>query len=323
MYLCIHLLVDAAAPFFMSCLQDTEKERVVMLSDKRFDATNGLQGEGVLVTGCSSGIGRVIAIQLALRGFTVFATVRKEADYENLLKLREPNLVPIYPLDLSKPEHLPHVVETVQKELTARGKAGLYALINNAGGGFISPVELMALDRFRTELETRIVGPVALVQAFLPLIRKAQGRILWITTPGLIAIPYVSSIHACEFAMNCIAQSLHLELMRWNIPNIMICCGGIKTAAVEKSARELNEALERWTPEQQTLYSRAIQRLQERLTKFDTNRSEPEAVARIVYRALSTRKPKRRYQVGHGSNTMAMLHFMPQSVIDYVFSKMT
>lgn len=293
-----------------------------MRSRKAFDSSNDLYGAGVLITGCSSGIGRVIALHLAIRGFTVFATVRKDADFEDLRRLNQPNLVPIHPLDLSKPEHFPDVVETVQKELKARGKAGLYALINNAGGGFVTPVELMDVDQLRVELETRVVGPVALVQALLPLLRKSQGRILWITTPGLIAIPYVSSIHACEFAANCIAQSLHLELMRWNIPNVLICCGGIKTAAAERSARELDEALKHWTSEQQALYLTAIHRLQERLARFDTNRTDPEEVARVVCEALSAKKPKRKYRVGRGANAMAMLHFMPQSVIDYVFSKM-
>lgn len=58
-------------------------------------------GEGVLITGCSSGIGRAAAVHLARRGFTVFATVRKESDVQSLSKLNEPNLVPTYPLDLT------------------------------------------------------------------------------------------------------------------------------------------------------------------------------------------------------------------------------
>jgi NAD(P)-dependent dehydrogenase (short-subunit alcohol dehydrogenase family) len=281
------------------------------------------QGEGVLVTGCSSGIGRATALYLAERGFTVFATVRKEADLEGLRDLNQPNLVPIHPLDLSKPEHFPGVVEAIKQELSARGKEGLYAIVNNAGGGFIAPVELMSLEEFRTEIETRIVGPVALIQALLPLMRRARGgRILWISTPALIAIPYVASIHACEFAMNCIAQNLHLELMPWKIPNIMICCGGIKTAAPARTARELEDALKQWPQEQVELYLQAFQRLQERFAKFDTERNDPEEVSKVVFRALCANKPRRKYLVGHGAKGMAMLRFMPQPLIDYIFSKM-
>jgi NAD(P)-dependent dehydrogenase (short-subunit alcohol dehydrogenase family) len=281
------------------------------------------KGEGVLVTGCSSGIGRATALYLAERGFTVFATVRKEADLDSLRNLNQPNLVPIYALDLSKPEQLPDVVEAIKQDLNARGKEGLYAIVNNAGGGFIAPVELMSLGKFRIEIETRVVGPVALIQALLPLMRRARGgRILWISTPALIAIPYVASIHACEFAMNCIAQSLHLELMPWKIPNIMICCGGIKTAAPERTALELEDAIEQWPQERVELYLQAFQRLQKGFAKFDTRRSDPEEVAKVVFRALCAKKPRRKYLVGHGSKGMAMLRFMPQPLIDYIFSRM-
>ena len=74
-------------------------------------------------------------------------------------RLNEPNLVPIHPLDLAKSEHIPGVVESVTKELSQRGIEGLYAIVNNAGGSSVAPVELMDLDKFRTELEARILGP--------------------------------------------------------------------------------------------------------------------------------------------------------------------
>lgn len=278
-------------------------------------------GKSVLVTGTSSGIGRTIAVYLAKRGFTVFATVRKEADAESLRNLNDPNLVPICPLDFSKPEHFPNVVEALKKELSTRGKEGLYALVNNAGGGFIAPVELMDLGKFRVEVETRIIGPVALVQSLLPLIRKGQGRILWIVTAGLAAIPYVSSIHACEFAATCIAHTLHLELTPWKIPNILIGCGGIKTSAPGRTARELEESLKQWSPERLELYSASLEKLKRSLTEFDKKRSNPEEVAKVVFKALCAKKPKRKYIVGYSAKAMSMLRFFPQSLIDYIFSK--
>ena len=90
------------------------------------------EGEAVLITGCSSGIGRAIALGLAKHGFTVFASVRKEADAESLRRLDEPNLVPVCPLDLTRLEHIKHAADTVVHELERRGKKGLYALVNTA-----------------------------------------------------------------------------------------------------------------------------------------------------------------------------------------------
>jgi NAD(P)-dependent dehydrogenase (short-subunit alcohol dehydrogenase family) len=278
-------------------------------------------GEGVLVTGCSSGIGQAVAVHLAKRGFTVFATVRKEADAGKLRALNEPNLVPVCPLDLTKLEHIPPIVETVMHELEARGKHGLYAIISNAGAGGIAPIELMDLEKFRIELETRILGPVALLQAFLPMIRDAQGRIVWIVTPALLPIPYVSSIHACDYAVNCLARTLQIELKPWGIPNIMIRCGGIKTDAPGKSTAELEESFQQWSQERFALYKDALVNELEDQAKFDQKRTEPEEVAKVVYRALCAQKPRRRYQIGYMAGIAAGLEAMPQSLVDTVMER--
>lgn len=171
--------------------------------------------KAVLITGCSSGIGRATALQLAIHGFTVFATVRKAADAGSLRALNAPNLVPVCPLDLTNLNDISTAFNTVTDELKRRGMQGLYALINNAGGGSPAPIELMDLDKFQVELQTRVLGSVAMVQAFLPLIRQAHGRIAWIMTPALMPTPYVASIHACDFAVNCIARTLDIELKSW------------------------------------------------------------------------------------------------------------
>jgi NAD(P)-dependent dehydrogenase (short-subunit alcohol dehydrogenase family) len=156
-----------------------------------FDATN----KSVLVTGCSSGIGRATALRLAKSGFTVFASVRKAKDRDDLAKFALRDLVPLYPLDLGKLTDIPPMVESLEAELRRRGQAGLYALVNNAGGGSVAPIELMDLEGFRMELEARLVGSVALVQALLPLLRAGGGRIVWIATPAIIPTSYVASIH--------------------------------------------------------------------------------------------------------------------------------
>ncbi|MFZ1041625.1 MAG: SDR family NAD(P)-dependent oxidoreductase [Anaerolineales bacterium] len=90
-------------------------------------------GRGVLITGCSSGIGQATAVKSAEHGFTVFATVQKEADAENLRNLNMVNLVPVCPVDLTNLDHITNAAKIVTNELNRRDKNGLYALINNAG----------------------------------------------------------------------------------------------------------------------------------------------------------------------------------------------
>ena len=274
--------------------------------------------KAVLITGCSSGIGRATALHLAHQGFTVLATVRRESDAESLRALGQPHLIPICPLDLARPEHIPPAVEAVKRELVNRGIKGLYAFVNNAGGGFVAPVELMDVGRFRTELEARLAGPVALVQALLPLIREAGGRLVWVMTPAIIPTPYVASIHACDFAANCLARTLDIELKPWAIPVIMVRCGGIQSAAVGKTYAELEEQLRSWPPERLALYEQALRQWQEEMAAFDSQRTPPEAVAEVVGRALSAPRPRRRYSIGHMARAAAFLEALPQGLADAI-----
>jgi len=138
----------------------------------------------VIITGCSSGIGKATAIHLAKNGFLVLASVRKAADVQSLEQFTLPNLIPLYPLDLTKLEQIEATRARVLSELENREISGLYALINNAGSGSPAPIEVMNLSELERELKTRIVGAISLVQNFLPLLRKGQGRIIWIMTPA-------------------------------------------------------------------------------------------------------------------------------------------
>jgi NAD(P)-dependent dehydrogenase (short-subunit alcohol dehydrogenase family) len=276
---------------------------------------------GVLITGCSSGIGRATAIHLAQRGFTVFATVRKQTDAASLRSLNQPNLIPICPLDLTRLEQMPSVIEAVTSELERRGQEGLYGLVNNAGGGSVAPIELMDLDGFRTELEARVLGSVAMVRACLPMIRRARGRVVWIVTPAIMPTPYVTSIHACDFAVNCIARTLDIELQPWKIRSIMIRCGGIKTTAASKSDAELEASFKSWPREHSALYEPALRQWLADMAGFDAKRTEPERVAEVVFQALCAAKPKRRYSIGYMAGAAAFLEALPQPVADAILAR--
>ena len=289
--------------------------------------THSTGSRAVLITGCSSGIGRASAIYLAERGFLVFAGVRKQSDVENLRHLNNPNLVPICPLDLTNLDHVSNAAETVAGELKKRDMFGLYALINNAGGGSPAPIELMDLEQFNRELHARLLGAVAMLQAFLPLIRQAEhlhlrqaagGRIVWIMTPAMIPTPYVTSIHACDFAVNCIARTLDIELKRWRIPNIMIKCGGIKTPAGLRTVADVNTVLRTAPPERTALYEDAFSRWANDMEEFDKHRTDPELVAEVIFKALSAARPRRQYSIGYLARAAAMLEAMPQPMADWI-----
>lgn len=276
----------------------------------------------VVITGCSSGIGRATALHLSRLGYLVLATVRKESDADSLRReAGDSELVPIFPLDLTRPEEIAAALSAMRRELESRRVEGLYALINNAGSGAIAPVELMEPELLRRELEARLVGPVSLLQGLLPQLRLGKGRILWVTTPALLPIPFIASIHVPDFGANGLIRTLAVELKPWRIPTIMIRCGGIRTAAVERSARDLEAALRTWPKERLALYVERLRKEQRELSKFDSKRTEPQRVAETVAKALAARRPRRRYRVGHLSGFAAFLEALPQGFVDWVMAR--
>ena len=275
-------------------------------------------GKAVLVTGCSSGIGRQTAITLARNGFVVLATVRKEADAGDLRNLGISNLVPICPLDLTNLGHINDAVKVVGDELGKRSLKGLYALINNAGAGAPAPIELIELEKFRIELQARVLGSVAMVQSFLPLIRNGGGRIVWIMTPALIPTPYVASIHACDFAVDCLARTLDIELKPWKIPNIMIKCGGIRTPAGLRTTADVEALIEKTPRDRIPLYETALRKWEKDMNDFDKRRTDPEVVSGAVLKALLAKRPKSKYSVGYMINAARLLEVMPQSACDRI-----
>lgn len=179
----------------------------------------------------------------------------------------------------------------------------------------------MDLACFRTELQARVLGSVAMVQACLPMIRRARGRIVWIVTPAIMPTPYVTSIHACDFAVNCIARTLEIELKPWRIPSVMIRCGGTKTAASTRTDAELEASFKTWPRERSALYEPALRQWQKDMAEFDAKRTEPEGVAQVVFKALCAQEPKRKYSIGHMAGLAAFLESLPQPMMDSILAR--
>jgi NAD(P)-dependent dehydrogenase (short-subunit alcohol dehydrogenase family) len=275
-------------------------------------------GRAVLITGCSSGIGLATARHLARRGYVVLATVRKDKDAEMLRGVGDPNLVPVCPLDMTRRDMIPPVMEAVKAELARRGIKGLFALVNNAGGGAVGPAELLDPADVSRELEVRVVSALALVQACLPLIREARGRIVWIATPALMPTPYVTSIHAPDFAVNCLARTLDIELQAWDIRNVLVRCGGIKTPAGLRTSDDAEACLRRAAPDRVPLYAEALRRWAKDMAAFDAKRTDAARVAELVEKVLEARKPRGRYSVGHMARAAAFLGALPQGLADRI-----
>ncbi len=186
----------------------------------------------VVVTGTSTGIGEATALHLVEQGFHVFAGVRQEADGDALRVQAPKRLTPLI-VDVTDEAAIAAAAASVTKTVGNRGLAGL---VNNAGIGVPAPIEFQPMADFREQLEVNLFGPVAMIQAFLPLIRRGGGRIVNVgSIGGMLVLPINGAYSASKFGMRAISDALRLELRQWNIHVSLIEVAPVKTAIFGKS----------------------------------------------------------------------------------------
>lgn len=248
----------------------------------------------VVITGASSGIGEACALRLAEDGYRVFAGVRKVKD-GGALRKKAKGLVSPVRLDVTDPELVRAAVEAVGAEV---GESGLAGLVNNAGISVMGPLESLPLDEMRRQLEVNVVGVVAVTQAFLPLLRQGQGRIINMgSLSGMMAAPFLGAYSASKFAIEAITDALRMELAPWNIHVSIVEPANTATPIWEKP-EATGKALAKLPREQRALYEEPLARMREAMERMAREGAPPEDVAKVVSEALSARSPKARYFVG-------------------------
>src|SRR3954465_15484513 len=166
---------------------------------------------GVLITGASTGIGEATALRLPRAGFRVFAGVRKAEDGG---RLRGAGVTVVHPLDVTNEDDVAAALARVEEE---PGGDPLRGIVNNAGIGIGGPLEALDLDDFRRTLEVNTTGQLAVTKAFLPLLRRSNGRIVNMSSIGgrvaqTFAGPYVAS----KYALEAMTDVLRIELLEWD-----------------------------------------------------------------------------------------------------------
>jgi NAD(P)-dependent dehydrogenase (short-subunit alcohol dehydrogenase family) len=270
--------------------------------------------QSVLVTGASSGIGRACTMRLAYQGFRVFAGVRKQEDGAKLEREVEGNLFPVL-LDVTDQKSIADAFETVSAQL---GNGGLDGLVNNAGVGFSGPFEFLPMEDLRTQYEVNVFGQVAVSQAFLPLIRKATGRIINIGSVGdRLAMPFGAALCSSKSALASMTEALRMELHPWGIHVCLIEPGSISTPAVNKVTGQAKRLFERLPAEGERLYGSMFRSFVHRVAERERQGSPPDVVAKIIFKALTDDKPRTRYTAGKDSRLLAALpRLLPDRLLD-------
>jgi NAD(P)-dependent dehydrogenase (short-subunit alcohol dehydrogenase family) len=242
----------------------------------------------VLITGCSTGIGRATAERLARNGHTVYATARRP---ESIADLQEAGCKTLA-LDVTDEESMRSAVAAVEE---ADGPVG--ALVNNAGYSQSGAVETIPMDELRRQFETNVFGLVRMCQLVLPGMRKAgRGRIVNLSSMGgRLVFPGGGAYHGTKFAVEAISDALRFEVRGFGIHVSIIEPGLIRTQFGETAHgsvpqqedgpyAKFNAAVAKTTAE---AYEGPLAKLG----------AGPEAVAKVVEKAITARRPRTRYPV--------------------------
>jgi NAD(P)-dependent dehydrogenase (short-subunit alcohol dehydrogenase family) len=268
---------------------------------------SGFEEGGVVITGASSGIGRECALYLDRRGFRVFAGVRKAADGDALAKAASPRLTPVI-LDVTDARSVTEAAGVVR---TALGDAPLVGIVNNAGIGIGGVVEYVAPSELRRQMEVNLIGPLAVIQAFMPMIRRNRGRIVNISSVGgKVATPFVGPYCASKFALEALSDSLRAELKPWGIHVAIVEPGAVRTAMFEKARNQVDEALGGLPPEGVSYYGKEVEAMRGLIASQEQVAVSAEAVAAVVEHALTSSRPRTRYLVGRDAKVMAFFHWL-------------
>lgn len=240
----------------------------------------------VLITGCSSGIGKATAQRLAAKGWTVYATARRPETLADLTDCRH------LALDVTSDDSMSMAVDAVLED-----SGHLDALVNNAGYSLSGAVESLSVDEIRREFETNVFGLVRLTQLVLPAMReRGSGRIVNIgSMGGKLTFPGGGAYHASKYAVEALSDALRFEVAGFGIQVVLIEPGLITTNFDEAALASMDlDADGPYAAFNRAVATATTDAYAGPMAKLG---GPPEAVAKVIEKALTKARPKPRYTV--------------------------
>lgn len=288
------LLAGAAATTALAATASQAMEDVVK-------PVADLSGKSVLITGCSSGFGRLAAESFARQGAKVFATMRrmprKEAEELRILALNEKLDLQVIEIDVTSDQQ---VEEGVKQALLAAGGT-IDVLINNAGISYGGPVEIQDMDATRHMFETNVYGPHRMTRAVLPAMRAAKsGLIINVSSQlGKVIAPAYGQYSPTKFALEAMSESLAYELVPHGVDVTIIQPGGYPTMIWKNANENALRLLERAEDKHIEGYSALIAQLGQRTGGGSADPMDvPRAMAEVIAMPAGTRPLRRAVHPG-------------------------
>jgi len=246
--------------------------------------------KAVLITGCSTGIGRATAERLAARGHTVYATARNVDSIGDLQDLGCRTLA----LDVREEASMAAAVASVE---ATEGAVG--ALVNNAGYSQSGAVESVSLDEVRAQFETNVFGLIRMSQLVLPgMRRQGRGRIVNIgSMGGKLTFPGGGIYHAAKYAVEAISDAMRFEVKGFGIDVALIEPGLIKTDFAKAAVGALNTGTDQDGPYGEFNQAVAVSTVGAYEGSASRLGGRPETVARTIEKAITSSRPRPRYPV--------------------------
>ena len=262
----------------------------------------------VLITGCSSGIGRAAARRFAAEGFRVYASMRRpEAAAELRAEAAASNWALFTPaLDVTSDASVDAAVSALLAETGGR----LDVLVNNAGYYLLGPVEETGPDQLRALYETNVFGVQRVTRAVLPAMRaRATGAIVNISSvAGRVAVPVAGGYHSSKWALECLSEALRYELRPFGIRVAIVEPGPFRTALHDK---------ETICGDPDSPYRPLVDEYQRR--SHAMKRRDPDAVVEVILRAATSARPRLRWAVGPTSFTGTLVRRLtPDAIYELV-----
>jgi len=267
----------------------------------------------VLVTGAGRGIGLATAVRLARSGWQVYGGVRTDLAAKELAA--ESDRITPVELDVTVPEH----VAALERDLPDR----LDALVNNAGIAVAGPLETVSREAMHRQFDVNLIGPLAVTRAILPRLRRARGRVVFISSVnGRVSFPFTGMYNASKYAIEAVADCLRVELSPFGVQVGLVEPGVTDTdpwAEMDQVIDQLEAALE---TEQRALYAAHFAGERQLVAKIRKNAKPPDRVAAAVERQLTRRRMRPRVVVGGDARViLAMKALLPARGLDAVWRK--
>lgn len=263
----------------------------------------------VLITGCSSGIGRALADVFLAAGYRVWATARRT---EDLAALEQAGFTAVQ-LDVNDGKALAQLADRLQGEL-----GGLDVLINNAGYGAMGPLLDGGVEAMRKQFETNVFSIVGVTRVLFPLLRQNKGLVVNIgSVSGVLVTPFAGAYCASKAAVHALSDALRLELSPFAIEVMEVQPGAIASSFGASASREVEQLIREdspWWPLRDGIRARA--------NASQDNPTPALHFARQLLAAVQQNKRPRLLRLGNGSRALPLMAaLLPKALLEKVLCK--